>query len=153
MMKRPPIYLSFQGPSNPEVNYAPPLGMMYVASALKRAGWDVRQFHLHGPNDTTLIDAINEEMPLFVGLSNFVSPTVKLDIRLSRALKKKGVKLVWGGLFATSLPEITLSSDCIDYIVVGEAENSHAFLRIIVHVVRAEDVLAEVLTEVGGRGC
>lgn len=123
--QKPLIYLVSHGP--PAVQRPrggiPPFGILYVGQALLAAGYRVRVFHLWGPEeDRVLEEAVREEKPLFVGFSNFLSPLLKHDVRLSKWVHAQGVKVVWGGIFSTAMPEVSLAVDYIDYIVVDEGE-------------------------------
>lgn len=97
---------------------------MYVGRALKDAGWEVRLFHLHLGEENLLYDAVKQAPPLFVGISTIIGPTLRRDIDLSRKLKALGQTVVWGGVFASMVPEMVLADGAIDYVVKGEAENS-----------------------------
>ncbi|HUT53853.1 MAG TPA: radical SAM protein [bacterium] len=123
---RPPIYLVSQGKERnvPPFDEPPPFGLMYVGRALRDAGFSVRIIHLHGPGDRRLQEAVNAERPLFVGFSNFICPTLKYDIALSRRLTAEKVPVVWGGIFSTCLPEVVLKSGVVDYVVAGEGERA-----------------------------
>jgi radical SAM superfamily enzyme YgiQ (UPF0313 family) len=122
----PPVYLVSQGKESnvPPLDEPPPIGLLYVGQALEDAGFRVRIFHLHGKKDKSLDRAVASERPLFVGFSNFICPTLKYDIEISRRLTEQGIKVVWGGIFSTCLPEVTLQSGVVDYIVVGEGERA-----------------------------
>ena len=121
---KPPIYLVSQGKVNQApwhkpayYDEPPPLGLLYIGQALKNAGYRVRIIHLHGKGDRSLERAVKEERPLFVGFSNFICPTLKYDIELSRWTHQQGIPVVWGGVFSTSLPEVPLRSGIVDYVV------------------------------------
>jgi radical SAM superfamily enzyme YgiQ (UPF0313 family) len=120
---KPPIYLVAQRKTDAFFRgWIPPFGILCVGKALQDAGYRVRAFHLSGDDDEALKEAVRAEGPLFVGFSNSVSPTVERDIRLSKWCHEQGAKVVWGGMFATSLPEETLAAGYVDYVVVGEGE-------------------------------
>jgi radical SAM superfamily enzyme YgiQ (UPF0313 family) len=96
---------------------------MCVGEALRRAGYKVRLFHLCEDDDDKILEqAVREERPLFVGFSNSVSPTIRHNIRQSRLIHEHGVKVVWGGVFPTAVPDTTLRSGYVDYVVLGEGE-------------------------------
>ena len=128
MNEKRPIYLVNQG-TPPDMPMDPlPLGVLYVGKSLEKAGYRVKIFHLRGKEDKRLMDAVDEESPLFVGFSNFVSERLKYDIELSKTLHGQGIKVVWGGIFSTALPEVPLRSGCVDYVVTGEGELSAPLL-------------------------
>ncbi|HUT52130.1 MAG TPA: radical SAM protein [bacterium] len=123
--QKSPIYLVAQRKADTFLNgWVPPFGIMCVGEALRRAGHRVRLFHLSGDDDQALAEALASERPLFVGFSNSISPTVSRDLRLSRLVGAQGIKVVWGGMFATLLPEETLKSGLVDYVVRGEGERA-----------------------------
>ncbi|MFO8056509.1 MAG: radical SAM protein [bacterium] len=132
-MSSPPVYLVTQGSLSEATwkNEPPPIGVLYIGAALKKAGYRVRLFHLQEDRMNPVKKAVQEEKPLLVGFSNFVSPLLKYDIELSRWLQTQGVKVVWGGVFATSLPRIPLQSGLVDYVAIGEGE------KLIVELARA----------------
>ncbi len=119
-----PVYLVTQGHLNrgAQALEPPPMGILYVAQALRDAGYRVRLLHLRGERHKRVREAVREERPLFVGFSNFVSPLLRYDIEISRWLNQEGVKVVWGGTFSTCLPRAPLESGLVDYVVVGEGE-------------------------------
>ena len=119
--RKPVIYLVSQGKENdvPPYDEPPPFGLLYVGQALKDAGYRVRVIHLHGRKDQSLEKAVSEEIPLFVGFSNFICPTLQYDIELSRRLRAQGIPVVWGGIFTTCMPEATLSSDAVAHLVAA----------------------------------
>jgi len=115
------IYLVCQGqPDNLRTHV--PYGILYVGQALRQAGYRVRLFHLFEDRERPLLEAIRESRPLFVGFSNFLSPLLEYDIRLSQKVHALGVPVVWGGVYSTVCPEIVLAADYVDYIVMGEGE-------------------------------
>lgn len=119
-----PIYLVAQRKRGVQLDgKIPPFGIMCVGEALRRAGHRVRLFHLLGEEGEKVLDAaVNEERPLWVGFSNCVSSTIRHDVALSKRLHAQGLKVVWGGVFPTSLPETVLREGYVDYVVRGEGE-------------------------------
>jgi len=117
----PPIYLVSNEVWN-QGYFSPPLGIMFVGKALSQAGYSVRLFHLHQGEEKLLYQAILDQPPLFVGFSTIIGSTLKRDIQMSKAVKKLGQVVVWGGVFASMVPEIALKEDYIDYVVIGEGE-------------------------------
>lgn len=119
--RQKPILLICQG-SVLEGMQVTPFGLLYVGQALKEAGFRVRIIDLRGGSGDKALAAAREEEPLFAGFGTFVSPFLKRDVKLSRQLHEMGVKVVWGGVFSSCLPEIPLRSGFVDYVVVGEGE-------------------------------
>jgi len=100
----------------------PPYGILYIGQALRQAGYAVRAFHLFGDQDQLLLDAVNEQKPLFVGFSNFLSHLLIHQIRLSQKVHALHLPTVWGGIYATVCPDPVLAEDYVDYLVQGEGE-------------------------------
>ena len=123
----------------------PPYGILYIGQALRQAGYQVRAFHLFGDQDRLLLDAVNEQRPLFVGFSNFLSRLLIHQIRLSRQVQALGLPTVWGGIYATVCPELVLAEDYVDYIVQGEGEEVAPLLADAI----ANGVLPEGIPGVG----
>ncbi len=101
----------------------PPLGLGYLASYLKRAGYDV-----------TVIDGLNEGLRSdeivarcagadLVGISTLSAYFLE-TIALAKALKEQGHLVVIGGAHASALPDLTLDETGADFVVVGEGELS-----------------------------
>ena len=63
--------------------------------------------------------------PLCAGLTSITGSQIKYSLEISKFIKAHSdVPVVWGGIQPTILPEITLSNDNIDIIVVNEGEIS-----------------------------
>ena len=126
-----PIYLI--KPEHPLDRYvlAPPLGILYLASALEKRGFTVRLVHrrLSAVDEKNLAEEIIEARPLFVGLSTFTSSSLLPALGLSRQVKaRSSIPVVWGGLHSTMLPEQTLAEPAIDIVCRGEGEETVARL-------------------------
>lgn len=134
---QPPVYL------NPAaltaLRPAPPLGLAYVAAALRQAGHDVSVLDAvaAAPTQTTpegkvvrlgltdeqILDRIDPAARA-IGISNMWSfswPTVRSMIRAIRA-RHPDKLIVCGGEHFTGLPEHSMREAPIDYVVLGEGE-------------------------------
>lgn len=110
----------------------PPIGLLSIAAPLIKNGYDVI---LIDPtldhNYMELIeDVITRDNVLFVGMTTYVGHNLVTARELSQFIKSKSgkVKIVWGGPFATSSPELCLEHGFVDYVVRGMGENSIAAL-------------------------
>lgn len=111
--------------SSPEFMFAPPLGILYVGSALKRAGYDVEVLHIAPGEISEYATVIADKDPLFVGISAFTCNQTNFSAQLSREIKKlSDIPIVWGGVHASMVPEQTLSEEYVDAIVIGEGEET-----------------------------
>ena len=102
----------------------PAFGILFVASALLKAGYRVKIVHPEGDRLGAIREAVREEKPLFVGLSVMATPLLLEDIEISKALHAAGVPVVWGGIHPTMVPETALAADYVDYILIGEVEET-----------------------------
>ena len=103
--------------------FVPPLGVLYVAAALRQADYTVRvlEMDLGRVPDSTVTQAISELDPVFVGITcNIVQ--VSEVVRLSRVVKAAGATVVVGGPMPTVVPERILKEPCVDICVRGEGE-------------------------------
>ncbi len=102
----------------------PPFGIMYVADALKQAGFDVQLFHDTEEITDDFITQVEAERPLFVGFSTITGPQLRPTIEASRRVHELGVPVVWGGVHATIMPLDVLKEDYVDFVVVNEGEET-----------------------------
>ena len=108
-----------------EINVPMPLVLIYVGSSLEQHEHKVRIIDrdLH-PSNEELKEILKEEWD-FVGLSTFTNPSLYDAIDVSKLVKENSNSIVvWGGFHVMSLPEITLKSPYVDYILRGEVEET-----------------------------
>ena len=101
-----------------------PNGPLYIGGALKKAGYDVRLFNIFKGDMAKTVERVIETRPLFVGFSTLSGAQTKYSYEMSKALKERdgNIKIVWGGVHPTMLPEECLREDCIDIVCMGEGE-------------------------------
>lgn len=103
----------------------PPLGCMYVSSSLKEAGYDVRVFHFTEEQIEDYVEKTIKLDPLFVGLSVITGNKTRHSTEFSRKIKAKSdILVVWGGIHPSLLPFQCIKEDYIDYVIVGEGEET-----------------------------
>lgn len=102
----------------------PPYGLMYISSALKLGGYDPVIFHERATGKNVKLLLKQAKNSLFVGFSVITSPSLIYNLDVSKNIKKLEIPVVWGGVHPTILPEITLKDKCIDYVVIGEGEET-----------------------------
>jgi len=102
----------------------PPYAILYIGSALKKAGYDVKIFHDSDINKT--VASVLAFNPDVVGISAFTGYPVKLACDYAKEIKKAqaGMKIVLGGYHATMLPSQVLEDPWFDFAVVGEGEET-----------------------------
>lgn len=105
------------------------LGLLYVISAVKSRGYEVDLLDLHyiphRIHRDLVSDFVNRTKPNFVGFS-VTSFTYPRALSLAKMIKKNhpDIKIVFGGIHPTLLPEQTIASDSIDAICIGEGEDA-----------------------------
>jgi anaerobic magnesium-protoporphyrin IX monomethyl ester cyclase len=105
----------------------PPIGLMYVAAALEKAGFQVQMLDNYLQNKTAdefkaHIAKIN---PKIVGIT-CGSATFRRCVESAKAIKAAlpNCKIVVGGWHGSYLPETLLANPEIDYVVMGEGERA-----------------------------
>lgn len=115
-------------------NDAPPIGLLYVAAAARRAGLQVTVVDMNHPRQQldNLLDSIAALHPRIVGFSVLTpsAPTAGELIRGVRAAAPD-VCIVVGGIHATVLPESLLAHGA-DFAVLGEGEDSFPELALAI---------------------
>ncbi|HSV49367.1 MAG TPA: cobalamin-dependent protein, partial [Candidatus Acidoferrales bacterium] len=105
----------------------PPIGLMYVASALEKEGFTVQMLdnYLMNKPPQEVKDLITKLNPMMVGLT-CGSATYARCVETAKAIKeaKPDCTVVVGGWHASYLPETLLSHQEIDYAVIGEGERA-----------------------------
>jgi anaerobic magnesium-protoporphyrin IX monomethyl ester cyclase len=104
----------------------PPSGILYVGGNLKKHGYTVRVHHIR---ETEISDTVNEissdTSAMFAGFSLMTGKQVTLSARMSLMLKSRTpLKIVWGGIHPSLMPEECLAFGFVDYVVVGEGETT-----------------------------
>lgn len=102
----------------------PPYALLYVGSALKRAGHDVKIFH--DSNFKKTIAGVLASNPDVIGISAFTGYPVKLACDYAKEIKKvrPDIKIVLGGYHASMLPDQVLDDPWFDFAVIGEGEET-----------------------------
>lgn len=111
-----------------DIGIFPPLGLMYLAGALKR----------QGRHDVKIIDCVLDNLsfeeivaisleycPDVVGMTTY-TPTLYDALKLSKLFRQELplAKIVWGGPHALLFPMESMTFSEVDYLVLGEAEET-----------------------------
>ncbi|MFZ0547644.1 MAG: radical SAM protein [Candidatus Promineifilaceae bacterium] len=102
----------------------PPFGIMYVADALEKVGFEVELFHDTEEFIEEFVGRVAAERPLFVGFSTITGPQLRPVIESSKRVHDLGVPVVWGGVHATIMPMEVLKEEYVDFVVVNEGEET-----------------------------
>ena len=102
-----------------------PLGILSVGSALKRNGFEVELLNINEKEIDQTVEYISKKNPFYIGFSVMTGIQTKHSAEMSKKLKEKGdFNILWGGIHPSLLPEQCLDSEYIDYLVVGEGEET-----------------------------
>jgi anaerobic magnesium-protoporphyrin IX monomethyl ester cyclase len=105
----------------------PPIGLMYVASALEKAGFEVQMLdnYLMKKTAEEVKQIIATKQPAIVGIT-CGSATYPRCVETAKAIKeaKPDCKIVVGGWHASYMPDSLLAHPEIDYVVMGEGERA-----------------------------
>lgn len=108
---------------NQENSVNPPLGLLYVGDALKKAGHEVKVYHISEKDIYLYADEICKLNPLWVGFSVNTGWSMKASHEMSKTIKRiKPIPIVWGNAHPSLVPEQCLCEEAIDYVVIGEGE-------------------------------
>jgi radical SAM superfamily enzyme YgiQ (UPF0313 family) len=105
----------------------PPLGLCYLAAALKRAGHQalVLDCEAQGLNLTSILEIIQRGKPDLIGITA-TSPELNNAVAIAAGLKSSlATPIVLGGVHVTIFNEQVLADHpCFDFGVVGEGEET-----------------------------
>jgi len=104
--------------------------LVYTPSLFKDALVDNRILYNFFYNEKRIIKQILAKKPDIVGFSS-LTDTYRLDLSIAEKLKKisPNIKIIFGGIHPTVLPEKVLRTNFVDYICIGEGEQ--AFVELI----------------------
>ena len=156
----PPVYLNVHAMT--ALRPSLPLGLAYVAAALRSAGHEIsvidavglapdqvtrgnrRQLYALGLTPAEIAARIDPEAEL-IGITNMWSfswPLVREIVHAIRAAAPAGVPIFAGGEHFSGLPEFSMEQAPIDYIVLGEGEEGT--VELVDAIARGERDLAAV---------
>jgi len=101
-----------------------PLGPLYLATALKKNGFIPKIIYKKESEIDQIELEIADFKPDLIGMSVFTGYLNKRYVDLSRKLKSAGHLIVWGNAHPSLLPEQVLAEPAIDFVVIGEGEET-----------------------------
>ena len=113
---------------NPAVGYytralSNPLGLLSIATYIKNNGFQVR-LEDRCIKKTNIKKLLDEYQPDIIGVSLMSSRGILDAAKVSKAAKKKGIPVVWGGQMPSMQIEEVLANDFVDYVSYGEGEHT-----------------------------
>jgi radical SAM superfamily enzyme YgiQ (UPF0313 family) len=120
---------------NEHARLSPPLGLAYLASALRADGRTVSavDFNVSGLNLRRVDSIIAYDKPAIVGISA-MTETYPNALAIARRVKELAPKtvVVLGGAHPTILPQAVVAEDGVDYVIAGAGEQGLARLAAFV---------------------
>lgn len=101
-----------------------PLGPLYLATALKKNGFIPKIIYKKESEIGQIEAEIADFKPDLIGMSVFTGYLNKQYVNLSKALKTRGYLIVWGNAHASLLPGQVLKEEFIDFVIIGEGEET-----------------------------
>lgn len=103
-----------------------PLGIFSVASALKKQGFqDIEIINITEKEIEETAQKIVVENPECVGMSVMTGVQTGHSAQLCKKIKElTNIPIIWGGIHPSLLPEQCLRETYIDFVVVGEGEET-----------------------------
>lgn len=139
---------------NPPFNYFSrhllfnePLSLGYLAAYIRKFGYSVSildgaaggiinqgNFYRYGLKDSEVKKRIKEYKPDLVGITCAFSLRIDAALRVAKLVKKvdKNIITVVGGIHPTIFPKETATHKEVDYVIIGEGEES--FLKLIKNI-------------------
>lgn len=124
------IVLFFPSYESDEVGLLP-MSVLSVAAPLVKGGYDVKIIdqRVEKKWKELLMDEARKK-PLVFGVSALTGKQILNGLEVSRLVKENSdIPIVWGGVHASLLPYQTLESEFIDFVVIGEGEET--FLELV----------------------
>ncbi len=106
-------------------NVVPPLGLMYIAAVLEKAGHAIQIYDADPEYQATIINDIKEFNPDLIALS-FLTVGYQRAFNFKKSLKEAMPDKMYcsGGVHTSVKPKETLEAFDLDFIVVGEGEDT-----------------------------
>lgn len=109
-------------------SHVPNLGLAYVITAVEQAGHEPGLIDLAFVSRNCadyVLNKIEEQKPQILGFSTMTSNYPK-TLHIARAIREKlpYLRMIWGGVHPTILPEETIRHPLVDAICIGEGERA-----------------------------
>lgn len=114
-----------------------PLGVLSIGSYLQANGHTVKILNRAITSDDITAE-LDEFKPDFLGCSLLSVMAVSDSMYVSKEAQKRGVCVVWGGPYVSASPEMALQLGCVDFISMGEGEET--WLELVTAKEKGEDL-------------
>ncbi len=111
-----------------EGNTLPPLGILYLASSLEKAGFHVNvvDWRVKDYSMDDVVSMVKSEMPFLIGIS-IMTPHVPITLDFAKLVKEEcpGVRICLGGPHINGTKgEVLEYTNDVDYLICGEGEET-----------------------------
>ncbi len=103
----------------------PPLGLMYLAAALRPKYTPVLlDMRVEAEPEKKLKSELNE--CIYVGISTIIGQQLNFSMEVARLVRRLSPQtpIVFGGTFPTMAPEVILQESCVDIVSLGDGEDT-----------------------------
>src|SRR5262245_7629846 len=125
-----------------ETRFLMPLSLLYVATPLRDAGYNVSILDARLREDwlAELRRQVENLDPVCVGISSLTGIQLRTAMEAAKAVRKldPDLPIVWGGVHASLMPGEAIHEPFVDYIVVGEGEQT--FTELVNRLVERKSV-------------
>lgn len=105
----------------------PPMGIAYIAGALRDVNYKVKILDATLSKDQMfdIRNIVTEYSPDIVGISS-PTPLIQISLKISNLIKgiNKDIKIIFGGVHPTLFPKDVAKEANVDYVVHGEGEET-----------------------------
>lgn len=104
---------------------APPMGILYIGTVLKNAGYEVRVLDSFPAYHDRNLKEVQDFQPNIIGVS-VLTTGYRIASHYTSVMRRQlpRAQLCWGGVHASALPEEVLREQDLDFVVVGEGEET-----------------------------
>lgn len=106
------------------ISSSPPLGLLYLSSALKSADFSSKIYHIDPSEIDETVSEIIAAQPLWVGFSVFTGDCITECLAMSGMLHEANIPIIWGNAHPTLMPNDCLGEEAIDACVLSEGEET-----------------------------
>ena len=122
----------------------PPIGLLYLATSLKDAGYrvDILDTHITENWHELLVEYIQNYRPLYIGITVMIGLFQRNADEITKIIRdiNPTIPVVWGGVMTTVMPEEIKAAYKPDYIITHEGESKAVYLA---KKLRGDDFLIE----------
>lgn len=104
-----------------EQKAAVPLGLLSIAAYLDSHGHTV-EIYDRVVESGSLCKRLQHFKPDIAGISAIGIESFQDAVKVSKALKKRNIPVVWGGHMPSLIPDVVLQTPSVDFVVMGEGE-------------------------------